>query len=48
MGTSRRSGTGWETLSKVWDGLKDPRGGPGWVEGPSGMSKTVRRTHEEV
>ena len=36
------------TLEEVRDGLVDPRGGPGWVEGPLGRSGPGQGTHGEV
>ena len=39
---------GRETLGEVWDGLGNARGGPGWIEGPSGKSGTGRGMLVEV
>ena len=41
-GSSKRS------LGEVRDGLRDPRGGPGWVEGTSGRSGMGRVNFGEV
>ena len=40
--TLGRSGTGWRTLGKVWDGSGDLHGGPKQVGGPSGRFGTGR------
>ena len=39
---------GWRTLPKVWDGLGNSRGGPGWVGGHFRRFGTGQRTLPEV
>ena len=36
------------TREEVWVGSRDPRGGPGQVEGPTGRCGTDRGSPEEV
>ena len=43
-----RTGTGRGTLGEVWDGSEDPRGGSGWVMGPSGRFGTSQGTLGKV
>ena len=45
---SGRSGMGWFTLGEVRDGLVYPRGGAGWVGGPSRRFGTDRRRSKRV